>query len=314
MILRAADRGLGGCRLICASWNAFRLAAPVCCGSSAFFFAFGPLPPVCRKTHGKMAAASGLRRVLVYVGRCISASAGDAARPLSGNGITLGHGWPSRRLSLRARSVGRATGIWLAGKRAHYSKKIDEDWAEESRRPAGNDDERRKHRSLARLARSLPIAQSSSQIPAVSGLFTRQAAEAIVSRSIAGKWAAITMEPASPTAAIRPTAGAGTLKNISTKTILDPWHPGAVALLRVRHAASGGRLPTSAAGTPHGPRAPSDRFAPSQQSIDETATQARKRTWRFRRARGAIINARPGPVVDCFTNSKPAPGHQVVAA
>jgi DNA segregation ATPase FtsK/SpoIIIE, S-DNA-T family len=50
----------------------------------------------------------------------------------------------------------------------------------------------------------------------------------------------------------------------------------------------------------------SDRFAPSQQSIDETATQLESVLGDFG-VRGAIINARPGPVVTLY-ELEPAPG------
>ena len=50
----------------------------------------------------------------------------------------------------------------------------------------------------------------------------------------------------------------------------------------------------------------SDRFAPSQQSIDETATQLESVLGDFG-VRGSIINARPGPVVTLY-ELEPAPG------
>ena len=50
----------------------------------------------------------------------------------------------------------------------------------------------------------------------------------------------------------------------------------------------------------------SDRFAPSQQSIDETAVQLESVLSDFG-VRGAIINARPGPVVTLY-ELEPAPG------
>jgi S-DNA-T family DNA segregation ATPase FtsK/SpoIIIE len=166
---------------------------------------------------------------------------------------------------------------------------IDEDWADEAAGPPDEDEERTSI-SLGFLAHSLL-----SMKARLMRLFGNRAPQRrpqvpIPIDGIEGQFAdpgAITLQPAEPEFVDGDEAA--------------PARPARRA--PARRSSSGFQLP--ALNLLAAPK-PTDRYAPSQQLIDETAVQLESVLGDFG-VRGSIINARPGPVVTLY-ELEPAPG------
>ncbi len=166
---------------------------------------------------------------------------------------------------------------------------IDEDWADEAAGPPDEDEERTSI-SLGFLAHSLL-----SMKARLMRLFSNRAPQRrpqvpIPIDGIEGQFAdpgAITLQPAEPEFVDGDEAA--------------PARPARRA--PARRSSSGFQLP--ALNLLAAPK-PTDRYAPSQQLIDETAVQLESVLGDFG-VRGSIINARPGPVVTLY-ELEPAPG------
>jgi S-DNA-T family DNA segregation ATPase FtsK/SpoIIIE len=166
---------------------------------------------------------------------------------------------------------------------------LDEDWADEAAGPPDEDEERTSI-SLGFLAHSLL-----SMKARLMRLFGNRAPQRrpqvpIPIDGIEGQFAdpgAITLQPAEPEFVDGDEAA--------------PTRPARRA--PARRSSSGFQLP--ALNLLAAPK-PTDRYAPSQQLIDETAVQLESVLGDFG-VRGSIINARPGPVVTLY-ELEPAPG------
>ena len=99
-----------------------------------------------------------------------------------------------------------------------------------------------------------------------------------------------------------------TISNWRTRTTATRRRHRAAAQTRAATGAapSSGGYAVALAGAAHGAAKSSDRFAPSQESIQETAGALESVLQDFG-VRGEIINARPGPVVTLY-ELEPAPG------
>ena len=190
---------------------------------------------------------------------------------------------------IAAGSLVVATGI---GWRKRAFDGIDEDWAEQAAGPPDNDAEKASI-SLGWLAHALLSTKSR-----LVRLVTRRA---VRPQPLPGM-ARDRYEPQfddNTSATLAPDA-----EPFLDDRIIETSAPARRVRARAPRRSSGGfQLPALELLTAS--RA-SDRFAPSQQSIDETATQLESVLGDFG-VRGAIINARPGPVVTLY-ELEPAPG------
>jgi S-DNA-T family DNA segregation ATPase FtsK/SpoIIIE len=174
--------------------------------------------------------------------------------------------------------------------------KLDERWAREAAGPA-DDDEERTSISLGLLVHALLSLKAR-----VLRLVTRRSAlRAPVRRApipTVTKRDRIAPEPTEP-----PMFSALDDEDSDDKSDTAPTPARKAKPRPTRRSSSGYQLP--ALELLAAPR-PSDRFAPSQESISETATALESVLGDFG-VRGQIINARPGPVVTLY-ELEPAPG------
>jgi len=183
-------------------------------------------------------------------------------------------------------SIAIASGMgWR--KRAYTG--IDEDWAEEAAGPPDEDEEKASI-SLGWLAHAM-LSIKSRLIRLVTGRRAHKLALPLNDR--------IDPQLEDPNyTALQPDPDQAIDESDEAPARSKPARPRAV-----RRSTGGFQLPPLALLTAS---RPSDRFAPSQASIDETAVQLESVLGDFG-VRGNIINARPGPVVTLY-ELEPAPG------
>jgi S-DNA-T family DNA segregation ATPase FtsK/SpoIIIE len=181
-------------------------------------------------------------------------------------------------------SIVVAAGI---GRRKRDASEIDERWAEDAAGPSDEDAEKASI-SLGWLAHSLLSLKSR------------------LIRLVTGRSARARREIDDAQARIDPSFAPHDTSLVPVESVLDDFDiPAPQRRTRSRSSRRSGGFQLPMLSLLAAPK-PTERFAPSQQSIEETATRLESVLGDFG-VRGTIINARPGPVVTLY-ELEPAPG------